>query len=134
LSSQHHESSRNAANDGSTPETPATAKNMLSITYWPVEKLYIPPDMPRRFSRKERRAAVAILRRFGFRLPQLIQSDGRVIANMLAVMAATDLGIEQIPVVLADDLSKRECDELSIALARFYELGKFDQKLLVIWN
>jgi ParB-like chromosome segregation protein Spo0J len=107
---------------------------MLSITYWPVEKLYIPPDMPRRFSRKERRAAVAILRRFGFRLPQLIQSDGRVIANMLAVMAATDLGIEQIPVVLADDLSKRECDELSIALARFYELGKFDQKLLVIWN
>jgi DNA modification methylase len=102
----------------------------MKIEWWDIGKLSQPRLSPRKFSQKDIGKAKAIIQRFGLRLPLVITSDGRVIAHFLAVLASRELGYEQLPVILADDLNDTERSALSIALGRFYELGKFDQKLL----
>ncbi|MGJ3627207.1 hypothetical protein AB5I41_10200 [Sphingomonas sp. MMS24-JH45] len=86
------------------------------------------PGDPRRYSRKEIDKAANILRRFGARLPLLVQSDGVVIAVRQRRRRRQKARVRGAP----DDhrrrpLSEYECKQLSIALARLYELGKFDR-------
>jgi DNA modification methylase len=109
---------------------PLPPNDRMDTTWWPTEKLWQPPQSPRKYARKEIRKAVAIMRRFGVLLPLVISSDGQVLAHFVAVLAARELGYEQFPVVLVDHLGEAERSALSIALSRFYDLGKFDQKLL----
>lgn len=102
----------------------------LSIEYRPIDKLWQSEKAPRRFSRADSKKVTDILRRFGIRLPLVIRKDGQVLSHFVVVSAARQLGYDELPVVLADDLSDIECDQLSLALSRIYELGKFDQQLL----
>ncbi|QNP45633.1 DNA modification methylase [Sphingomonas sediminicola] len=46
------------------------------------------------------------------------------------MIAARKLGIEQLPVLYADDLSPADRHAMSLALNRLYELGEFDQAML----
>jgi hypothetical protein len=102
----------------------------MTIDWWSTDKLWQSAKNPRRYTAKEIRKAESILKRWGVRLPLVITSDGCVIAHYIAVIAARKAGIEQLPVVYADDLPKAEHQALSLALDRFYELGEFDRTLL----
>ena len=102
----------------------------MTIDWWRTDKLWQSTKNPRRYTAKEIRKAESILKRWGVRLPLVITSDGCVIAHFIAVIAARKAGIEQLPVVLADDLPAAEHQALSLALDRFYELGEFDRTLL----
>ena len=106
------------------------ANDRMKIEWWDIKKLRQPDLSPRRYSKKDIAKARAIMERFGIRAPVVATSDGAVIAPFIAVLAARELGYDQIPVVLANDLNETERSALSIALSRFYELGKFDQKIL----
>lgn len=108
----------------------AVRTNGMSVEYRPIEQLWQREGAPRRFSRQDIKKATDILRRFGLRLPLVIRKDNQVLSHFVVVNAARELGYDALPVVLADDLTDAECDQLSLALARFYELGKFDQQLL----
>lgn len=102
----------------------------MTIDWWPTDKLWQAAKNPRRYTGKEIKKAESILRKWGVRLPLVITSDGCVIAHFIAVIAARNAGIDQLPVVYADDLPAAEHQALSLALDRFYELGEFDRTLL----
>ncbi len=112
------------------PETPPRRNDRMSITWWDINKLSQPRLSPRKFSQKDIAKAKAIIERFGIRVPLLVTSDGCVIATFLAVLAARALQYDQMPAIVVDDLNETELAALSIAHSRFYELGKFDQRVL----
>ncbi|MEG3155133.1 DNA modification methylase [Sphingomonas sp. RB1R13] len=102
----------------------------MKSDWWNTNKLWQSEKDPRRYSEKEIKKAEAILRRFGVRVPLIISADGCVLSHFIIVIAAKRLGIEQLPIIYADDLSEAERKALSVALNRLYELGKFDSQLL----
>ena len=102
----------------------------MQVQWLDIDELCPPHLLPRKYSRKEIRKAASIMRRFGVLLPVMVSSGGRVLAHFVAVLAARELGYKQFPVILIEHLSEAEEIALSIAISRFYELGKFDQKVL----
>jgi hypothetical protein len=115
---------------GPTGISPGGINDRMTIDWWPTDKLWQAARNPRRYTAKEIKKAESILKRWGVRLPLVITFDGCVIAHFIAVAAARKAGIEQLPVVYADDLPAAEHKALSLALDRFYELGEFDRTLL----
>ena len=102
----------------------------MAIDWWRTELLNQAPSDPKRYSARDKKKAVAIVRHHGVRLPLVIAPDGSVLAGFVAVLAARELGIEQLPVLVADDLPEPQLRLLSLALNRFCELGEFDDEAL----
>ena len=51
---------------------------------------------------------VSCIKEFGFRIPIVAKSDGTVVDGHLRLKAARKLGLEEVPVVIADDLSEAQ--------------------------
>ncbi len=97
----------------------------------PVAALTQHPSDPRVYNRGEQAKARAILRRIGaLPVPLIVDGEGHVLAGWQAVVAARDLGIEQLPVIRMDGLTGPKARELGLALNRFLELGSFDRRKL----
>ena len=109
---------------------PGGTNDRMTIDWWPTDKLWQAAKNPRHYTAKEIKKAEGILKRWGLRLPLVITSEGCVIAHFIAVIAARKAGIDQLPVVYADDLPAAEHQALSLALDRFYEMGEFDRTML----
>lgn len=116
------------------PEQPtstvATRNDRMTIEYRRADTLFQGEGAPRRYNQAARRQAKAVIRKFGLRLPLLIKRNGQVLAHFHVVVAAIELGYDSIPVIVVDDLTDDECEALSLAADRLYELGQFDMELL----
>ena len=77
---------------------------MQTIEEWPVDKLIEYARNPRKNDHAVDRVASAI-REFGFRVPILAKSDGSLIDGHLRLKAARKLGMDTVPVLLADDMT-----------------------------
>jgi DNA modification methylase len=78
------------------------------------------------------RKLAASLDRFGFVLPILVDSKGRVVAGWALVLAAMQLGITEVPAVIITDLSEAELRALRLALNRLSEDSAWDEKELAL--
>ena len=56
---------------------------------------------------------VSCIKEFGFRIPIVAKSDGTVVDGHLRLKAARKLGLEEVPVVIADDLSEAQINHTS---------------------
>jgi ParB-like chromosome segregation protein Spo0J len=70
------------------------------------------------------------LKQFGFVLPILTGSDGRVVAGWALVLAARQLGLAEVPAVSLADLAEPELRSLRLALNRLAEDSAWDGKEL----
>ena len=77
---------------------------MLQHETWPIDKLIEYARNPRKNDHAVDRVAAAI-REFGFRVPVVAKSDGTVVDGHLRLKAAKKLGLTEVPVVLADDMT-----------------------------
>src|SRR5580700_2521083 len=80
---------------------------MLTVEPWPLARLIPYARNPRRNDEAVDRMCTAI-REFGFRIPVVARSDGTVIDGHLRLKAAQRLGLADVPVALADDLSEAQ--------------------------
>ncbi len=78
------------------------------------------------------RKLAASLDRFGFVLPILIDPQGRVVAGWGLVLAARELGLNEVPAVSLTDLSDAELRMLRLALNRIADDGAWDQQALAL--
>jgi DNA modification methylase len=76
------------------------------------------------------RKLTASLSQFGFVLPILIDREGRVVAGWGLVLAATQLGLSEVPAVSLTDLSEAELRVLRLALNRLTEDAAWDRAAL----
>lgn len=94
-----------------------------------LEKLIPYARNPRKNDHAVDRIASAI-REFGFKVPVIAKSDGTVVDGHLRLKAAQKLGMEAVPVLLADDLSDAQIKAFRLSVNKMAELAEWDDELL----
>lgn len=95
----------------------------------------------RKHYRKQLQKIINAIKKFGFTNPLLVDKQLRIIAGELRLLAAKELGMKQIPVIILEDLTDEEAEAIRILDNRIAEdsewnyanlqevienLGKFD--------
>lgn len=73
---------------------------------------------------------VAAIKEFGFRIPIVAKSDGTVVDGHLRLKAARQMGLEEVPVVLADDLTDAQIKAFRLLANRSVNWADWDNELL----
>jgi hypothetical protein len=81
---------------------------------------------------RQLRKLAGSLERFGFVLPILTDSEGRVVAGWALALAAKQLGLTEVPAISLTDLSEAELRALRLALNRITEDSVWDPKALAL--
>ena len=103
--------------------------NALTFEHWPVERIVEYARNPRRNDHAVDQMAAAI-QEFGFRIPCVVQSDGRLVDGHLRLKAARKLGLATVPVVLADDLTPAQIKAFRLLANRSATWAEWDEDLL----
>ncbi len=73
---------------------------------------------------------VGCIKEFGFRIPIVAKSDGTVVDGHLRLKAARKLGLEEVPVVIADDLSEAQIKAFRLVANQSANWAEWDEELL----
>jgi ParB-like chromosome segregation protein Spo0J len=73
---------------------------------------------------------VAAISEFGFRIPIVVKSDGLIVDGHLRYKAARHLGLTEVPVVLADELSDEQIKAFRLLANRSANWAQWDNELL----
>ncbi len=104
---------------------------MLKTESWPVERLVPYARNPRKNDEQVERM-VAAIREFGFRIPIVAKSDGIVVDGHLRLKAARKLGITEVPVALADELTEAQVKAFRLLANRAANWAAWDEDLLAL--
>lgn len=107
---------------------PSKASPLVFET-WPIERLIEYARNPRKNDHAVDKVAAAI-REFGFRVPVVAKSDGTVVDGHLRLKAAKKLGLDEVPVVLADDMTEAQIKAFRLSVNKVAELADWDDELL----
>ena len=75
-------------------------------------------------------AVAASIRDFGFKIPIVVDSDGVIVAGHTRLKAAQKLGLESVPVIVADDLTEDQVKAFRLADNKTAELAEWDFETL----
>lgn len=75
-------------------------------------------------------AVAESIKEFGFKNPVIIDKDGVIVAGHTRLKAAKKLGLEEVPVIMADDLSEEQVKAFRLADNKTAELAGWDFDLL----
>ncbi len=103
--------------------------NALQLEQWPVGRLVEYERNPRKNDDVVDRMAQAIVE-FGFRIPIVARSDGLVVDGHLRLKAARLLGLETVPVVLADELTETQIKAFRLLANQSANWAEWDELLL----
>lgn len=70
------------------------------------------------------------IREFGFKVPVVVDKDNVVVAGHTRIKAARELGIDQIPCIVADDLTDEQIKAYRLADNKVAELADWDFTLM----
>lgn len=102
----------------------------LSIVYRLIKDLKLDPKNPRLHSKGQIEQIARSIQTFGFNVPILTDSRGRVIAGHGRVLGAQLLGISHVPTVTLEHLSELQLKAFMIADNRLTENATWDDRLL----
>ena len=100
----------------------------LSVEWVPIERLYCSPSNPRHNAAGVAPVA-ASLRRFGWRQPIVAKPSGEVLAGNTRLLAAQELGHEQVPVAWFEG-TDLEATAYAIADNKTHEFAEWDTPAL----
>jgi hypothetical protein len=107
-----------------------TPKNgELKLEMWPVSRFVMYEKNPRKNDAQIDRM-VGSIQEFGFRLPVLAKSDGLVVDGHLRIKAAQRMGIEEIPVILADGMTDAQIKAFRLLANKSANWAEWDIELL----
>lgn len=101
----------------------------LVVETWPINRLIPYARNPRRNDEQVDRMCGAI-REFGFRIPVVAKSDGTVVDGHLRLKAARKLGLTEVPVALADELTDAQVKAFRILANQSANWADWDTELL----
>lgn len=73
---------------------------------------------------------VSCIKEFGFRIPIVAKSDGSVVDGHLRLKAAKKLGLKEVPIVIADDLSEAQIKAFRLIANQSANWAEWDEELL----
>lgn len=77
-------------------------------------------------------AVASSIKNFGFKVPIVIDSNGEIINGHTRLKAAKKLGLEKVPVIIADDLTPEQVKAFRIADNKVAEIATWNEELLNI--
>ena len=101
------------------------------IEYWKTSELIAYANNPRKNDHAVDAIAAAI-REFGFRVPVLAKSDKTVVDGHLRLKAAKKLKLDEVPVMLADDMTEAQIKAFRLSVNKVAEIADWDTDLLKI--
>ena len=101
----------------------------LRVKYVPIGDVRPYEDNPRRNDGAVQ-AVAASLREFGWKQPIVVDADGTIVVGHTRYKAALELGMTDVPVVVASDLTPEQCAAYRLADNRVGELAEWDSELL----
>lgn len=102
----------------------------LHIEMWPVSRLIPYAGNPRQNDHAVDRM-VAVIREFGFRVPLVVRSNGELVDGHLRLKAAIVLGMTDVPVILADDMTPEQVRAFRLMVNRSATWATWDDGLLL---
>jgi len=102
---------------------------VLQVETWPIERLVEYARNPRKNDDQVDRMVGAI-REFGFRIPIVAKSDGLVVDGHLRLKAARKLGLAEVPVALADELTETQIKAFRLLANKSANWAQWDEELL----
>ena len=104
----------------------------MQIELWPIEKL-IPYDNNPRKNDAAVNAVAKSIKDYGFKVPILVDSEGVIVAGHTRKLAAEQLKLKQVPVIVAKDLTPEQARQFrlidnSTASIAEWELEKLMQE------
>ena len=72
------------------------------------------------------------IKEFGFKVPIVINKDNVVVTGHTRLKAAKKLGIEEVPCIIADDLTDAQIKAFRIADNKVSEYAKWDEDMLKV--
>jgi DNA modification methylase len=104
----------------------------LKLEYWPVDRL----RNYERGLRKNNKSAVdrmmASIKEYGFRVPVLAKACGEVVNGRLCLEAARRLGMDSVPVILADGLTDAQVRAFRLLVNRSATWASWDEEMVAI--
>src|SRR5438067_7737290 len=100
------------------------------IELWPIKKVRPSKRNARTHSKKQREKLLAIIRRFGFINPIIIDENGKVIAGHLRLEVAGLMGMTHVPVIQITHLTDLEKRALALAENRIALDAGWDRETL----
>ena len=101
----------------------------LKVETWSIDRLIPYARNPRRNDEQVDRMCSAI-KEFGFRIPIVAKSDGSVVDGHLRLKAAQKLGLKEVPVALADELTDAQVKAFRILANKSSNWAEWDTDLL----
>ena len=123
--------------------SPAPATSRLDASRWPASKIEMWPvaDLSpyvknaRTHPQEQVDQIAASMERFGFTIPMLVSESGTIIAGHGRLMAAMQLGMAEVPVMIARGWSDEDRRLYTLADNRLAETSEWDPEMLQIeWD
>jgi DNA modification methylase len=119
---------------------PMTAQSKITPQAWPaaqVEMWQVTDLVPyaknaRQHPPEQIDQIAASMERFGFTIPMLVAEDGTIIAGHGRLMAAAQLGLAEVPVMVARGWSEEDRRLYTLADNRLAEIAEWDPEMLRI--
>lgn len=100
-------------------------EQQLVVTLIPIAELKPDPSNPRNNTSAIEMVAASI-RKFGFKVPVVVDGDHKIIAGHARYLAARMLKLAAVPCIVADDLTPEQLAEFSVAENRTSDFSFFD--------
>ena len=101
-----------------------------AIELWPLDRLRPYAANAKMHGEDQVAKIAASMAEFGWTVPVLVSGDGEVIAGHGRIMAAAQLGLTEVPVIILDHMSEAQRRAYRIADNKLTELGAWDEALL----
>src|ERR1022692_3915047 len=102
----------------------------MEIELWPIDRPLPYAKNPRKIPQSAIDKVAASIREFGWRQPIVVDAAGVVVVGHTRLLAARGLGLSEVPVHVAADLSDAQCRAYRIADNRAGEEAHWDTELL----
>lgn len=103
----------------------------MEIFTWPVVQ-FVPYSRNLRKNRHAVERMAASIQQFGFKIPVLARSDGKVVDGHLRLLAAQKLGIDKVPVILCDEWSEAQVKAFRLMVNRSTTWAEWDMELVAL--
>lgn len=101
----------------------------MNIIYKKVKEL-IPYDKNPRKNDEAVKYVAESIKQFGFKIPIIIDKNGVIVAGHTRLKASKKLGLEEVPVIIADDLNEEQIKAFRLADNKVGEIAEWDLDLL----
>lgn len=106
------------------------AKTELKVAWWPIERPAPYERNPRIVPEPAIAKVAASIAEYGWKVPLVVDADGLIITGHTRLLAAKRLGLAEVPVIVASDLSAAQVKAYRIADNRTAQETSWDLDLL----